>query len=74
MAFPADLYAQAFYHAPMTRFQLDCICFAILVAYHSYMAVESFSDTVQPYEVVLALWFFTFLADELRQVGFCACL
>jgi hypothetical protein len=47
---------------------LDAISYTILLLLHSYMTLERFSSTVQPYEIVLALWFLSLLVDEIRQV------
>ena len=44
------------------------MCFLGLLLLHSYMTLEAFSDTVQPYEIILAIWMGTVALDEIAQV------
>lgn len=44
------------------------MCFLGLLLLHSYMTLEAFSDTVQPYEIILAVWMGTVALDEIAQV------
>jgi hypothetical protein len=47
---------------------MDAMAFVLLLGLHSYMTLQRFSDTVQGYEIVLAIWFIALAVEEVRQV------
>ena len=54
--------------APVVKFTLDLLCVVLLLGLNFYMTLEAFSSTVQPYEIVLAVWMALLGIEEYRQV------
>ncbi len=50
------------------RYWIDFMLYMMLIGIHTYVTLEKFSNTIQPIEYILLIWFFALLVQEIKQV------
>lgn len=56
-----------FHRAPLIKYWIDFMLYMMFIGIHTYVTLEKFSNTIQPIEYVLFIWFFALLVEEVKQ-------